>query len=240
MITSAQVCRMFDKWEYSGLKPPIEKISEGSKLVTTFVERFRFMDEATLEHISVRILSGNVWPTFGVIEQMARDFQESNRTYEYIDYFKELSKKAYLQDESFEGFIQRVAEQHFPGRGKEWVEKYGFQIHFYGICVAACKGCEGVCPHHGHQYHLRIKRGTDVPIPWASMDVCDKYKYVVDGEGNRRGRPKGDKQECFEPLDTGGLPEAEMPDLGFDPFSVENERGAKNMNNSKYEQQSLL
>lgn len=222
MITTAQVCKMFDKWEYSGLKPPIAKISETSRLVATFIERFKFMDEATLEYVSLRICSGNVWPTFGVVEQLAKEYQESNKAYVYVDYFKELSKKAYLENESFESFIQRMAERYFPGRGMEWIAKNAFQLHFYGICVAACKDCKGVCPHHGHQYHLRIKRGSEVAIPWASMDICDKYQYIVDEEGNKKARPESCHKDNFEAAATENMPDIMPPELGFDPFSVEN------------------
>lgn len=239
MITAAQVCKMFDKWEYSGLKPPIAKISESSRLVAAFMERFKFMDESTLEYISIRICGGNVWPTFGVVEQLAKEYQESNKAYVYIDYFKELSKKAYLKDETFDGFIKRVAEQYFPNRGQEWIAKNAFQLHFYGICVAACKDCNGVCPHHGHQYHLRIKRGSEIAIPWASMDICDKYQYVVDEAGNKKARPEKYQQDKFEPAAAENMPELEVPELGFDPFSVEN-AAYEVKKKDKYEQQSLL
>lgn len=240
MITTAQVCKMFDKWEYSGLKPPIAKISESSRLVTTFIERFKFMDEATLEYVSVKICSGNVWPTFGVVEQLAKEFQESNKAYVYIDYFKELAKKAYLENESFEGFIQRIAERYFPGRSLEWIAKNAFQLHFYGICVAACKDCKGVCPHHGHQYHLRIKRGSEVAIPWASMDICDKYQYIVDEEGNKKARPENCKQNNFEANAAENMPDIEAPELGFDPFSVENIVQPKAENKAKLEENALF
>lgn len=240
MITTAQVCKMFDKWEYSGLKPPIAKISESSRLVAAFMERFKFMDEPTLEYISVRICGGNVWPTFGVIEQLAKEYQESNKAYVYIDYFKELAKKAYLKDETFDGFIKRVAEQYFHNRGQEWISKNAFQLHFYGICVAACKDCKGVCPHHGHQYHLRIKRGSDVAIPWASMDICDKYKYIVDETGSKKARPEKYQQDNFEAVAIEKLPDIEPPELGFDPFSVENIAQPKTDSKTKAEEAALF
>lgn len=109
-----------------------------------------------------------------------------NNEYRYIDYFKELTKKAYGENESFEDFVQRIAEQYFPGKGKEWAAHYSFQIHFYGICIAACKDCQGECPHHGHQYYLRLKRGSSVPVPWASMEICPKYKVSVERDGSKR------------------------------------------------------
>ena len=95
--------------------------------------------------------------------------------YVRIDYFKELTKRAYQENEGFDEFVQRIAERYFPGRGAEWVKHYAFIIHFYGLCVAACQHCDGSCPHHGHRYHLRIKRGTSIPVPYASEEPCPRY-----------------------------------------------------------------
>lgn len=118
-------------------------------------------------------------------------------SYITIDYFRELKRNAYGENESFDSFVERIAEKYFPGRGPEWRMRYSFSLHFYGLCVAACENCRGICPHHGHKYHLRIKQGSSVPIPWASLDICDKYKESIDRQGRRHTR-----QELVEPEQT--------------------------------------
>ena len=145
--------------------------------------------------------------------------------YVQIDYFKELAKKAYHENESFDAFVERMAEQYFPGRSKEWMQRYAFSIRFYGICVEACKNCTGECAHHGHQYHLRIKKGSSCPVPWASAEVCERYRH---------------KPVVKEPEEASSfsddVPEMDEMFSAYNPFS--NEYRAKPK--KRYEQQSLL
>ena len=145
--------------------------------------------------------------------------------YVQLDYFKELANKAYQENESFDAFVERMAEQYFPGRSKEWMQRYAFSIRFYGICVEACKNCTGECAHHGHQYHLRIKKGSSCPVPWASAEVCEKYKHKT--------KPISEA----EIFDEAVVPENEPALPSFDPFSVDNVRVKPK---KRYEQQSLL
>lgn len=145
--------------------------------------------------------------------------------YVQLDYFKELANKAYQENESFDAFVERMAEQYFPGRSKEWMQRYAFSIRFYGICVEACKNCTGECAHHGHQYHLRIKKGSSCPVPWASAEVCEKYKH---------------KPVVKEPEEVASfsddIPEMDEMFSSYNPFSNDNRAKPK----KRYEQQSLL
>ena len=183
MITSDQVYQALQRWENAGLIPPVSITKAPTRVVEAFMERFRFMEEKTLDYVTSKVIMGSTWPTYGVIEQLAREYQESNSTYVYIDYFKELRKKAYGENETFDEFVQRVAEKYFPGRGEKWRKCFAFTLHYYGICCNTCAHCDGNCPHNGHQYHLRIKKGTANPVPWASLELCEKFKVSVDAEG---------------------------------------------------------
>ena len=189
MITKEQVIKVFDKWEFSGLTPPVNRDKKENELVEEFLERFSLMDEAALSFVANRIAGSSAWPTFGVIEQLAKDYEASHKDYVTIDYYKQLTQSAYGENESFEQFVERVAEKCFPGKGQAWRERFAFQLHFYGVCVHACENCQGVCPHNGHRYKLRIKKGSCVPVPWASLELCEKYKQSIDREGHKRKRP---------------------------------------------------
>lgn len=150
-----------------------------------------------------------------------------------IDYFKEMSKRAYRENERFDAFVERMAEQYFPGRSKEWMQRYAFSIRFYGICVEACKNCTGECAHHGHQYHLRIKKGSSCPVPWASAEVCEKYKHkATTGTATTGTVQMAEDTAEFEDA----VPEMEEMFSSYNPFSTEY-RGKRK---KKYEQQSLL
>ena len=146
--------------------------------------------------------------------------------YVQLDYFKELANKAYKENESFDAFVERMAEQYFPGRSKEWMQRYAFSIRFYGICVEACKNCTGECAHHGHQYHLRIKKGSSCPVPWASAEICEKYKHKVVAKEQEETQSFSDE-----------VPEMDEMFNAYNPFSNEHRSKPKK---KKYEQQSLL
>lgn len=206
MLNRDLVKKVFDKWEMGGLRPPIAAPSKSSKLIDEFLSRFRFMDEKAFLYVGNRVALGYAWPTFAVIEQLAKEYQDSHCDYVYIDFFKELKNKAYHKGESFDDFIKRIAEQRFPGKSEEWLRKYAFSIHFYGICVSACKDCNGVCPHNGHQYNLRLRKGSDVPIPWASADICEHYKESIDRDGRRHKRAEPSADDAWE-----GPPDWEEP-----------------------------
>lgn len=134
------------------------------------------------------------------------------RSYITIDYYRDLKQKAYNENESFDDFVERIAEKYFPGRGEEWRKRYAFSLHFYGLCVAACQDCQGVCPHHGHRYSLRIKAGSAVPIPYASLELCPKFKAGIDRQGRTYKR-----QELVEP-------EPEAEDFSFPEFEPQLEQ----------------
>ena len=151
--------------------------------------------------------------------------------YIQLDYFKELASKAYRENESFDAFVERMAEQYFPGRSKEWMQRYAFSIRFYGICVEACKNCTGECAHHGHQYHLRIKKGSSCPVPWASAEVCEKYKHKASAATS------GSDTVAADPLDEDVIPDMDEMFNAYNPFSNEHRSKSKKR---KYEQQSLL
>ena len=149
--------------------------------------------------------------------------------YVQLDYFKELANKTYQENESFDAFVERMAEQYFPGRSKEWMQRYAFSIRFYGICVEACKSCTGECAHHGHQYHLRIKKGSSCPVPWASAEVCEKYKHKASAATAAA--------TVSDPLDEDVIPDMDEMFSAYNPFSNEHRSRPKK---KKYEQQSLL
>jgi len=186
MITTEQVKAAMQRWECAGLVPT----AAPQKLVEGFIERFSYMDEATLEYVTAKVILGDSWPRFNVVEQLAQEFESKNARFLHIDYFKEMRLKAFGEKEGFQEFIQRIAEKYFPGRGQEWLDKYSFTLYYYGVVCAACSKCEGKCPRNGHRLHLRIKRGSSCPVPWGSLELCEKFKASVDGTGRVRRKCK--------------------------------------------------
>ena len=185
MITREQVRDVVQQWEMAGLKPPTDGVFKAARMVEDFMARFYMLDEPTLAYVAKKLALGHTWPTFGLIEQVAKEYRELHSQYVYIDYLKELRKKAYGEQESFENFVQRIGEQYFPGQGKEWCMKHAFILNFYGIRIAACKECDGNCPQQGHRYLIRLKKGSDVPVPYLSMEICPSFKQAVDRQGRK-------------------------------------------------------
>lgn len=223
MLTAGQIKLVLNKWETAGLVPPMSIAKDTDRLVQSFLERFYWMDSGALQYVGRRLMSSNTWPNFRLIEETAREYQEHNGQYTYIDYYKELKKKAYKEAEDFDSFIQRIAETYFPGKAKEWCLKHAFTLHFYGVRIAACRDCQGICPYNGHQYHLRIKKGTDTPVPWANLELCPKYTHSIDRNGVTR--PKERTKEDWGVPDDQAEPNTDMAQLitnsyKFDDFST--------------------
>jgi len=192
MITVDKVRAAMQRWECAGLVPP----QKPEMLIRSFMERFSYMDEPTLAYISDKVVLGDSWPQFQTVKQLAKEFEDKNTQYCHIDYFKQQRLKAFGEKESFEEFLTRIAEEYFPGRGEEWREKYAFSLYYYGVCCRGCAQCEGVCPHNGHRIQLRLKRGTDCPVPWGSLELCEKYHMGVDAQGRKRPRASTVKEQA--------------------------------------------
>ena len=213
MITRQQVKAVMQRWECAGLVPPAGLHSAPERIVESFIERFPYMDELALEYISAKVILGEEWPKFAVIEQLAKEYEGKNNQYVKIDYFKELRQKALGEEESYAEFVERIAERYFPGRGKEWQERYSFTLYFYGVCCEACKNCSGVCPRNGHRYYLRMKRGTSCPVPWGSLELCEKYKASVDRAGRVSRRPRSVLEEATSKADVAEAQNALLDDV---------------------------
>lgn len=192
MITKEMVANTLERWINAGIIMPRWTGNKLGKMQDEFLERFRNMDEDTLKYVTEKLCLCTVWPTFGVIARVAQEYKEEQNNYIYIDYYRELELKAYNKEEDFDEFVARIAEKYFPGRGEEWRRRHAFTLNFYGVQMQACKNCDGKCPRNGHQYYLRMKKGTSDLVPWASLDICPKYMQAEKDKGETCKQQRND------------------------------------------------
>lgn len=218
MITKEMVAQTLECWINAGIILPRWSSNKLGKMQDEFFNRFRNMDEDTLKYVTEKLSLCTVWPTFGVIERVAQEYKEVQNKYIYIDYYRELELKAYNKEESFDEFVVRIAEKYFPGRGEEWRRRHAFTLNFYGVQMQACKNCDGKCPRKGHQFYLRMQKGTSDLVPWASLDICPKYMQAEKEKGETYKQQRF-QEECVLTEDDFFAPNEEPEPEQFNGFS---------------------
>lgn len=198
MITTELVKATMQRWECAGLMPPVSLLKAPKMMVESFLERFAYMDEPTLEYVTAKVILGEEWPKYSTVEQLAKEYASTNHSFIQIDYFKQLRLRAFGEKETFQEFVERIAEKYFPGKAKEWIHKYSFTLMYYGVSCKACENCQGKCGYNGHRLELRIKRGSSCPVPWRSLELCEKFKASVDGRGRSKARPRSIVEQAAE------------------------------------------
>ena len=98
----------------------------------------------------------------------------------YIDYFLEQNTNTF-SEAAFAAFIQSKAAALFAECGQDWREHNQLSLAFYAKRCRECSNCNGICPHYGHQYHLRLAKGSISFVPYASRELCSKYLRSEDG-----------------------------------------------------------